>query len=418
MKWLALISILANLALAGALLRPRPIVGPAPRTALPGFVASSPGVQVLTQQVESVRKITNAPPSFTWSHVESEDYAAYMANLRRLECPDWLVRELVLADLMRHYRLRALELPDAEPVRWLTYQQQRARDRRRAEAEWTLKVEERAVMLQLTGTYRHEEANNMFDESDLAITFGALTEDQAMEAVSEFMFLNERKEFLERLHHHLLNPADHAGLDAEYDAIKDRLSARLSPPLFEEFWLRLQLLLGSFADDLELPGIQLTGAQLRELIRIRSGLLDPIRWELTDAEKPEGAERNQVDREVQQALGVALGEEVAAQYARSQNPAFIAMHELTEKHQLPAAAAIAVYDIRQAAIDEVRAFVASEEVDEELKLEMRRLIQLESERAVQSALGPGAWEEYRQGDGRWMDRIGGQPPAGNAGGGR
>ena len=420
MKWLAVISIAANLVLAGVLFRPRPATGPALPAVHRQSSPSPPVFQVLTQRVETVRAVTNAAPRFNWALVESDDYQVFMNNLRRLECPARLVRELVLADLMRHYRLRALQLPGGPPARWLTHHQRRELERRDAEAAWALKLEEREAMLKLTGTYRHRDAYHAVEESELTVTFpfGALAEDQAMEILSEFMFLNEHKEHFERLYHQLLSPSEQQQLYAEYNSIKDRMSARFSPALFEEFWLRLQVMLGGLVDDLELPGVQLTGAQFRELMRLRSGFIDPIAWELTGVDKPEEADRMRLEQEVAGAILNNLGKDAGTQYARSQNPIFRKVYELTERHQLPVTAAIAVYDIRQAAIDEVRAFVASEDVDEELKWEMRRLIQRDTEKAVQSSLGPGAWEEYRQNDGRWMDRIGGQPPAGNRGGGR
>jgi hypothetical protein len=139
---------------------------------------------------------------------------------------------------------------------------------------------------------------------------------------------------------------------------------------------------------------------------------------LTEEDKPEGAERAQLEREVQQAVAAGLGENIGAQYTRSQNPAFRSVQQLAERHQLPVETAIAVYDIRQATIDELRSLLASNEVDDEAKWEMRQFIQQETERAVQATLGPPAWEEYRANDGRWMDRVGGQPPGADVGGGR
>jgi hypothetical protein len=139
---------------------------------------------------------------------------------------------------------------------------------------------------------------------------------------------------------------------------------------------------------------------------------------LTGAGKPEDDDQKQLDAEVQRALDITMGGQVASQYARSQDPVFRSVHELTERHQLPVASAIAVYDIRQAAIDEMRAFLASNEIDGARKRELRRQIQLDTEQAVRTTLGPDAWKEYRQGEGRWMDRIGGQPPDNNPGGRR
>lgn len=418
LKWLAAGSLTANLLLiVGLLVRPASEPSKTKDTGSDA-VAHPLATGLVTNTLITVRHVAPATPRFDWSLVESEDYEVYLANLRRLELPAWLVRELVLGELQQHYRMRELELPGDGPAYWLTYREARALRRQRAEARWALRQEERDVMRRLAGVYRHEDAASVLTEGRFALMLGALTADQAMEAVSELAFVKERADFLKEYHNGLFSRADEEHLRDTYESARAEVASRISSALFEEFYLRLQIFLGGWADDFSLPGIQLTGAQLRELVRIRSGLIDPLRWELTEADKPEGAARNQLNREVQTALARVLGDDVAGQYARSQDPAFRAVHQLTEHHELPVERAIAVYDIRQATIDEVRSLISSAEIDEFEKWEMRQFIQQEAERAVQVTLGPEAWEDYRANDGRWMDRIGGPPPEANAGGGR
>lgn len=416
MKWPALISLVANVALVGWLLRPLP----APMAATSGEDTATDRrpVTSVTNIVTTFREIAPETPRFNWSLVESEDFETYMANLRRLELPEWLVRDLIIAELRHHYQMRELEIPGDGPTYWLTYREARDLRRQRARALWALKQEERDVMRRLVGTYRHADAKGALEEGRISLIVGAMTADQAMEAISELAFVKEQTDFLKNLHNGLFSRADEQLLFDTYQAARAEIASRVSPALFEELYLRLQVLLGGMVDDFSMPGVQLTGAQLRELVRIRSGLIDPIRWELTEADKPEGAERNQLNREVQTALANALGEVVASQYARSQDPAFQAVHQLTKQYELPVERAIAVYDIRQATIDEVRSLISSPEIDELEKWEMRQFIREEAEQAVQVTLGPEAWEEYRANGGRWMDRIGGPPPDANAGGGR
>jgi len=415
-KWPALISLVANVALAGWLLRPLP--APVTATAGDNPTSNRRPVTLVTNTVTTIRDLAPETPRFDWSLVESDDYEVYMANLRRLELPEWLVRELIIAELRHHYQMRELELPGDGPTYWLTYREARDLRRQHAQALWALKHEERDVMRRLVGTYRHADAEGALEEGRISLIVGALTADQAMEAISELAFVKEQADFLKHYHNGLFSRADEQLLFDTFEAARAEVASRISPALFEEFYLRLQVLLGGWVDDFSMPGVQLTGAQLRELVRIRSGLIDPIRWELTEADKPEGAERNQLNREVQTAVASVLGEGVATQYARSQDPAFRAVHQLTQQHELPVERAIAVYDIRQATIDEVRSLISSPEIDDFEKWEMRHFIQQEAEQAVQVTLGPEAWEEYRANGGRWMDRIGGPPPDANAGGGR
>jgi hypothetical protein len=416
MKWPAIISLLANVALVVVWLRSGPAASPGNTTEDRLASAAVPKVELLTNTVTKIRVAQPDAPRFDWSLVEAEDYEAYMANLRRLELPEWLIREMILADLQRHYRLQAAKEVKSSTAHWLTHREWREHQKRDAAAAWALKQEERAVMRQLVGTYRHKDATDALNV--FAILSGALNTDQVLEIISELVFAGERAEFLERYHNGLFSESDEAALIAAFDTAKAELAGRISPQLMEEFYLRLQVVLGSMMDEMKMPGLQLTGAQLRELVRIRVGILDPLRWELTKESKPGNSELFQLNREVQAAVAAVLGEEIAAQYARSQDPAFRAVHDLAMRHELPVERAIVVHDIRQATIDETRSVVTSGGIDDWEKWEMRQFIQQEAERAVQSTLPPAAWEEYRADAGRWLDRVGGQPPDADTGGGR
>jgi hypothetical protein len=416
MKWPAIISLLANVALVVVWLRSGPAGSPGPATEDQLRPAALPEVEFLTNTITTIRMEPPNAPRFDWSLVEAEEFEVYLANLRQLELPEWLIREMILADLQRHYRLQAAKDLKSGTAQWLTHREWREHQKRDAADVWALKQEERAVMRQLVGTYRHKEATNL--EKMFGILTGGLNTDQVLEIFSELAFVWEQAEFLEHYHGGLFSPSEEAALIAVFNTAKAELAGRFSPQLLDEFYLRLQLALGTMMDEFKMPGLQLTGSQLRELVRIRSGILDPVRMEVTKEPKPGNRELIQVNREVQAAVAAVLGEEIAAQYARSQDPAFRAVHDLAMRHELPVERAIAVHDIRQATIDETRSVVTRDEMEDWEKWEMRQFIQQEAERAVQSTLTQAAWEDYRANDGRWLDRVGGQPPDAGAGGGR
>jgi hypothetical protein len=380
--------------------------------------AASPAVELRTNSFTTIRVEQADAPRFDWSLVEAEEYEVYMANLRRLELPEWLIREMILADLPRHYRLQAIAQSTGGAAYWRTHREMRELQKHGAAGAWQRMEERRNVMRALVGAYRHNDADKAMTTSTWAIVLGALTEDQVLEVISEALHVKDRAYLLRLYHNGLLSQADEESLVAAFDTARGELGSRISPQLIKEFYLRLQVVLGSLIDEFKMPGLQLTGAQLRELVRIRSGIVDPIRWELIQEPKPGNPEFFQLNREVQAAVAAVLGEEIAAQYARSQDPAFRAVHDLAMRHELPVERAIVVHDIRQATIDETRNVVTSGEIDDWEKWEMRQFIQLEAERAVQSTLPPAAWEEYRADAGRWLDRVGGQPPDADTGGGR
>src|SRR5438045_4083586 len=42
----------------------------------------------------------------SWSHVESPDYAVYIANLRSIGCPEQTIRDIIIADVNALYARR------------------------------------------------------------------------------------------------------------------------------------------------------------------------------------------------------------------------------------------------------------------------------------------------------------------------
>ena len=417
MKRLAILSLLANLILGVLLVMPRARPDAASSSGSASTGPQERRTPTTTNLVEITRVITNASPGFSWAMVESEDYPTYMENLRRLEVPEWLVRELILLELGRHYELRELaELGDATE-HWATYSERLRLRRERANARVALALEERDVMRRLTGTYRHGEGKDFADNDGFHWVLGVLPLDTAREAMSELVLQYEINQLLED-QVGLVTPSDRQQMLAGFNLARNRALSLAAPALTEEFWLRLQVLLGIMMDDFDFPGLQLTGPQFRELIRIRFQFIDPIADEFSNQPEPTGAELAQRERNVRDALAAVLGEKLADDYARSRNPAFRTIHEFTEKQQLPIESAIFIHDVRQAAINEVRNVMTNPQVQPEQRLEHRQMVQRETEALLFDALGPETFQSYKENEGAWLNRVGGSVPSDDAGGAR
>jgi hypothetical protein len=94
-----------------------PLVAPAipPARPQPGSGPARAQGPVLTNLVS----VTNAPRLFDWRALESDDYRQYIANLRRLQCPDKTVRDIIVADVNELYRHRFLqEFPHTNRVEY------------------------------------------------------------------------------------------------------------------------------------------------------------------------------------------------------------------------------------------------------------------------------------------------------------
>jgi hypothetical protein len=71
------------------------------------------------QALNNLVSVTNAARLFDWRAVESDDYRQYIANLRRLQCPDKTIRDIIVADVNELYRHRFLqEFPPTNRVEY------------------------------------------------------------------------------------------------------------------------------------------------------------------------------------------------------------------------------------------------------------------------------------------------------------
>jgi hypothetical protein len=417
MKRFAGISILLNVALLVVWWRTGHVVVD---EAVPASVSRATITRIITNVVEVVVTNTTPVPIFHWSVVESESFEEYRANLRRLDCPEWLVKEIIIAELMAYYDSREAELQRNRPAPYWATRRERFREERKFEEErWNLAREEHEVMKQLTGLYREEEGDDVIWESaKIFVLFHGFGYEQSWNLVSELVLQDHHKRMVEKTRLGFLTPADVGQLRMAYHQMKASGAALVTPALFEEFWLRLQTILGSLTSDFELPGMQLSGGQLRELIRIRSSIIDPVEREFVYEDEPDGRELNELNKRVAEKLAIALGQQLADDYGRSQNPAFKRIHDFTKGQQLPVDTAIAVFDVRETAINQVRNLITDPGYDDVTKQELRQLIQLEIERTLENTLGSAIYPTYRETEGAWVDRVGGTVPAGDEGGRR
>ena len=98
--------------------------------------------------------------SFVWSSIETSDYKIYIANLRRIKCPEATIRDIIIAEIDRYYAPREAPFkPDTKSVASVggktppeTAAQKRARlkqDYERRRSLRGIEVEKAAVLKQL-----------------------------------------------------------------------------------------------------------------------------------------------------------------------------------------------------------------------------------------------------------------------------
>lgn len=115
MRAVTAISLLANVGLTVLVLwiaRPVHFEPAAPANADLAVTRAPAAPEPLPENPVPTTVIQTAPQPFNWSQLESSDYRTYVANLRRIGCPEQTIRDIVAADLDGAYygpRRRALE---------------------------------------------------------------------------------------------------------------------------------------------------------------------------------------------------------------------------------------------------------------------------------------------------------------------
>jgi hypothetical protein len=113
MRWrvLLILSLLANVLLAAGLVFSSRRASLASNTTAAGETSST----VIRTNVEVRHQF------LSWSHVESADYATYIANLRNIGCPEQTIRDILIADVNALYaRRRATEIISPQQEWWRT----------------------------------------------------------------------------------------------------------------------------------------------------------------------------------------------------------------------------------------------------------------------------------------------------------
>ncbi|MEY4199482.1 MAG: hypothetical protein RLZZ265_1222, partial [Verrucomicrobiota bacterium] len=125
--------------------------------------APAGAVQERQAVVTTLRPARPTPPSepapapaaaapFHWRAVESADYAIYAAKLRAIGTPPVVVRDILLADLEKHFAERRAALEEEkEDTFWQPADERDARGRTRALQLHALELEKRALTRQLLG---------------------------------------------------------------------------------------------------------------------------------------------------------------------------------------------------------------------------------------------------------------------------
>jgi hypothetical protein len=346
---------------------------------------------------------------FQWSQLESTNYQDYIANLRRVGCPEGTIKDIILTDVMRLYAQRRGQFYhngrpfnywETDDQRKLKQPQIEERDRQLAAIDKELP----AVLRELLGINYEREVNKYFvdaDEDNNRLAF--LSEDKRAQVLSlrdqfegkrERIFYNEQDGKLSMAEIEQLRQLDQSQGEA--------LAQVLNLQEKEEY----ELSTSPTADQLrqQLIGFYPTEEEFRTLFDKQKAIDAAYNFE--DADDPTVKAAKAADESAMLAAfqGNLVGDRVA-QFENSQNPEYRNLTLLSARYELPAETAGTILEMRRVAEEEKSKLLSNKDILPERAEAALAAIQAETEKAARGVLGDQAYAQYEQ-SATWIKNMG------------
>jgi len=311
---------------------------------------------------------------FTWSELESPDYATYIANLRAVDCPAQTIRDIIIADVNAVFMKRRADIQPNSQQWWRTSPDPASIKKLR-----DLEFERRDLLTKLLGVgWDQNEMLAQQKRSEGVSLEGpvlGLLPDESKRAINAIVIDSEKRltELQARATAEGRKPTS-----AEYAEIRDlsrvEMQKILTPPQLEEFLLRYSQNATQLRTELaDLKYFNASSNEFRSLFRARDSFDQKIAA-LTDSIDPKDVSlRDSLIEQRERAIKIALGAKRYEQYVQLQDPNYRLAYAQSIAAGQPGAAGT-VQEINQATQDELaRLKAGSNMTPEQLAIASKRV---------------------------------------------
>ena len=347
--------------------------------------------------------VTNPPPRipFHWSQIEAPEYPAYIANLRKFDCPERTIQNIIIADVSKSYEARAADLESTDGERfWVSGSTLLNRQRERLARQRALEEERLRLLQQLLAIDPFADPRVMSRGRELmdgyslqrVLFYSHLAPGKRDTAIRLLRRRQTQGEFLQV-------PTRNAGLgnDAEtarrqHDELDSELRKLLTPEELAEVGYRVA------AMELKHAGLEITASEFRRLAQIqaRAG------GQLSVFDRPEKPLDSEATERDIQAL---LGPQRWPDYLRAQSPDFEELLEFTGENGLPKLSAIRAFEVRAAAEKAAAAITSNDELSPADATRLLRDLQIATAGKLKLELGTTLAEKYFEQDSTWLKNL-------------
>ncbi|HEX4264815.1 MAG TPA: LysM domain-containing protein [Verrucomicrobiae bacterium] len=321
MRWrvLLILSLLANVALAvGLVISARRSTAPAGAASLEDTNSAVVKTNVVVRR-----------QFLSWSHVESQDYPTYIANLRSIGCPEQTIRDIIIADVNTLYaRRQATEIlmPQQE---WWRSQPDPEVIRLAATKLVALDSERRVLLTKLLGPdWEGGDLASLPRPSHPGIALdgqilGVLPAETKQAVANISSRADERMQsYLEQMRSAGKDP-DPAEMARLRQQTRTELAGVLSPAQLEEYLLRYSQTANDLRSDLgKMKYFNATPDEFRAIFRATDSLDQQIQQLGAATDPITVGQRNSLQQQRDSALKLALGQDRYLQFEKMQDPLY------------------------------------------------------------------------------------------------
>jgi hypothetical protein len=383
-----------NLALAGYLVVA--LTHPTPRTrasaANGSAVAPSDTNVAAASRLKPAASINRSSgEKVTWASLASSDLRRYAENLRRVDCPEQTIKDIMLAEVNRRYAIqeRALKLRPDDVAPWETAA---AYDRRGNETKLRQLLEEKRTLLKdLTGVDVGIDMPSRLAGRDVEKFEGAYTavpdakRDQ-VRAVQENYWA--QSDDIKQRTMGYLEPEDRDEFVRIKNERRDALAKVLTPGEMQDYELKTSETAPALRN--RLKSFEITDEEFRKVFDFVQPLderysltrrnPDPVSEEFT-------ASRTKAEKDVQEYLRSVVGDERYAEYQRTEDPVYRSISQAGAEAGLPKESILLAYQAQQQMQDESKRILQDPALTQEQRAQTLNDMRVQGQQRMQQILG-------------------------------
>jgi hypothetical protein len=360
---------------------------------------SGPKIQTVDVRVEGEK--------FSWRSVESADYKEYIANLRRIQCPEETIRDIIIADVNKFYaeQLKPLRKP-AEPYRYWRNDRNWGGRRESDEfyaAQKRIEKEKKTLLEELLGEKYQDLIAQQYGVKKSKDEFSEKLSKEVKDQLSEIQqrFSDQRNEIYRKAKGYI-----DSDTQAELKKVEQQQTAEMAKVLSPEDLFEWQLRHSETVQNMkwnELRGFDATEEEFRAIAKARLsassalGDVDPESSEARDAQR-------KAQKEADEALKTALGDDRFKDYKQNQDWEYRNLAQIAERQGVAKEEVTKVYEMK----DDVQKAAREINKDKTLTPEQRRekllAVKQATEEAVQASLGNRGFKAWKN-NAWWLRNI-------------